>query len=311
MSTDYVTPMSTFTEDTLPDLDEVVLAGLQYLSTADIPHINTGEYTRPLVIGSVNALSTGRVLFSTVDAVFAEESTYAEALARTTQIDAIYIISASGGKHAVSIARDLHRSNLPVFLITNNPEAKAREHVDASRVLVFPHLREPYTYNTSTYMSMMRGVGEESLSDILSFIESEVAPAIPKDVGGHQSFILTVRPEFSVLRSMFETKFDELFGSLRYGRAFTSEELKHAKTVIQVPSECFLDFSSGVVLPESACRTVIPLPKDCGPIAMLAIGYYVIGVIQKQNPPFFKDNIKAYVKEASGLFGEEISVIVS
>jgi hypothetical protein len=45
--------------------------------------------------------------------------------------------------------------------------------------------------------------------------------------------------------------------------------------------------------------------------AMMAIGYYVIGQIQKQLPPYYKDRIAAYTKETSEAFGNTITPIVS
>ena len=55
--------LQTFTEHDLPTLDEVVLGALKFLNESPIPHLDTTAHTRPLIIGSVNALSTGRILF--------------------------------------------------------------------------------------------------------------------------------------------------------------------------------------------------------------------------------------------------------
>ena len=311
MTSDYLARIASFTESDLPDLDEVVLASLQFLSNATLPQIDVATSRRPLVVGSVNALRTARMMFSHVDAVFAEEGNYEDALARVPAIDAVYVVSASGGKHAIQIAQTLAAREIPVFLITNNAEAPARAYVQPDHVFVFPHLREPYTYNTSTYMSMLQSVSHEPLSDVINHIETVVMPAIPTNLATYTSFILTVEPQFEVLRGMFETKFDELFGSLRYGRAFTSEEMKHAKTIVPSSSELYIDF--GVVPPShhyQAPHLTIPVPDWCGPVGMLAIGYYVIGYIQKQNQPFFKENIAAYTKNASGIFGQTINSIV-
>jgi len=312
MSSDYLTRIKTFDEKNLPNLDEVVLAALEYLSSATIPKLNIHQFARPLVVGSVNALATGRILFSDVDAVFAEEGNYQEALLRVPSINAVYIFSASGGKHATHIAKALQsKEDVPVFLITSTVNSPAAAYVNPENIFVFPHIREPYTYNTSTYLGMLLGNSPESPRDILDFIETHVTPIIPDNLGTYESFILCITPEFGLLRSMFETKFDELFAPLRTGRSFTSEEIKHAKIVIQSETQCCINFGTPTTpyLPTKQQFT-IPLPVGCGPVAMLAIGYYVIGHIQKQNEPYFKKDIQTYVNCASDVFGQDMGVIV-
>ncbi len=43
---------------------------------------------------------------------------------------------------------------------------------------------------------------------------------------------------------------------------------------------------------------------------LMAVGYYVIGQIQKQNPPYFKQSILSYADKASKQFGEKINPMV-
>jgi hypothetical protein len=57
-------------------------------------------------------------------------------------------------------------------------------------------------------------------------------------------------------------------------------------------------------------RLNLNLPKNCGYAGFIACAYYLIGQIQKQNPPYFKQNIKDYVKKASKLFNQKIDVWV-
>jgi len=42
----------------------------------------------------------------------------------------------------------------------------------------------------------------------------------------------------------------------------------------------------------------------------MAIGYYIIGKIQRANPPYFKNNIEQYMKKASKTFGHKLNPIV-
>ena len=290
MEKDYLERIQTFDIDSLPDLDEVVLGSLQFLGGFDLPTIDTETYRRPLVIGSVNAFRTGRVIFDGTDAVFADEGSYHSALEEIEHIDAVYVISASGGKHATQIAKDASELDVPLFLITNNTGAPAAAYVPEENVLLFPHIREPYSYNTSTYLSMILSARMEQATDILSFIESEVAPRIPKVFGEKKAFTLILPVEFDTQKGLFQTKFDELFGPELVGRAFTVEQVKHAKTIVSSDKEFFISFGGeNTLFGTEENRLTIPLPEKCGPAGMMAIGYYVIGHIQKQHPPYFKE----------------------
>lgn len=309
--TDYLAKIMESTETSLPTLDEVVLASLSFFSQTPVPWLNVHAYQHPLVVGSVNALSTGRIIFSGTNALFADEGTYDAVLARTEGVDAIYVISASGAKHAVQIAQKLKDSSIPVHLITSDPEAPARAHIPEERIFVFPHIREPYTYNVSTYMGMMLGASGEDPAEIRSFLEREVIPAIPAGLNGYTSFVFTVPPEYGDYRDMIRTKFDELFAPICTGRAFTSEEIKHAKIVIPSETQAFFHIGTPTTpYAKDEHQFSVPVPASCGPAAMLAIAYCVVGHIQKQHPPYFAENIASYVETASRVFGQPMQVIV-
>jgi len=57
-------------------------------------------------------------------------------------------------------------------------------------------------------------------------------------------------------------------------------------------------------------RLNISLPSKFSYATLLAVGYYIIGHIQKQNKPYFKENIENYAKEASKMFKQKINPIV-
>ncbi len=303
--------MQDFTLANLPNLDEVVLGALEFLESQTLPQLDVSLHTRPLIIGSGNALPTGEIMFRDVDAVFADEGNYEAALSRVPVIDAFYLISASGGKHAVHIAERLSGMNRPLYLITDVPNSPASEYVSPDRVFVYPYMREPYTYNTSTYLGMILGTTHESVSSIHDFISAKFASSIPMNIGSYESYTLIVPPEFSVFRPMFETKFDELFGPMVHTRVFTSEEIKHAKTVVSSENQCFISFGvENTNFGDIGQRIHVLLPDMCGYAAFLSIGYYVIGNIQRMKPPYFKMHIESYCKEASQIFNQTISPIV-
>jgi hypothetical protein len=307
---EYRQILESFTEDTLPDLDTVMLGALELFSEVSVPSVDLHAFKNPLVVGSGNAGITGRVLFNDVHAVFADESSYVSKLDSFPQIDGAFLLSASGSKHAVQIAKELKQRGIQTMLLTNNVQSPAAEFV--TQMSVFPKNREPYTYNTSTYMGMILSQTKESPHELLRFIGEEVAPVIPPDLGRSGAFYLILPEAFGVMREMFVTKFDELFGPKVVGRIFNYEQTKHAKTVIGRDDELFISFGvSNEFFGKEENRVAIPMPEGGSYGAMMAIGYYVIGQIQKQLPPYYKDRIAAYTKETSEAFGNTITPIVS
>lgn len=287
------------------------MGALELFSKVTVPSFDISQFARPLVLGSGNAEVTGRILFTEHDAIYADEGTYIRVLESAKDTKEAVIISASGKKHAVEITENLKERGITTWLLTNNPDAPARAHVDDARVLVFPKNREPYTYNTSTYMGMILGKTGEDPAQIHEFITKEVISHIPKDFGKYDAFYLIIPPECIVIRDMLLTKFDELFGARVSGRVFTLEQSKHAKTVVPSPTELFISFGEeNKLFGDSSHRLHIPLPKDTDYVAMMAIGYYVIGQIQKQHPPYFKERIRAYTDAASHMFNQTLAPIV-
>ena len=303
--------LATFTKEALPSLDVVVLGALELFSEVTVPAIDFTRFKRPLVVGSGNAAVTGKLLFDDVDAVFADESSYQNKLATIPTIDGAFLISASGSKHAVSIVKTLVEKKLPTLLLTNNETAPVKEFLPPESVFVFPKNREPYTYNTSTYLGMVLSKTKEDAAHIQSFIENEVATDIPTDLISYTAFYFIVPEAFSDVRDMFKTKFDELFGSKLMGRICTVEQTKHAKTVVENEHELFVSFGQDndvFGLPHN--RITIGLPQECDYAAMIAVGYYFIGHIQRQFPQYYNQNIERYVQETSEIFGSTIKSIV-
>ena len=305
--------LQTFDINSLPNLDTVVLGALEMLSTQTLPAIDVSGYKRPLVVGSGNAEATGRIIFAETDALFASESTVDDKLTHIKDIDEVIIVSASGGKHAPIIAKKAQAAGKHVTLITNTPNSPAASAIDAQdlTVHVFPKNREPYTYNTSTYMAMILGYTRENPAAIQQFIESEVDSLSLPDFSAFTKYYLIVPPQFAGIIRMLQVKFIELFGRNLARDVETSEYVRHATTV--APSdELFIAFGEPNTTwgkPEN--RLNVPLPTEGGYGAMMAVGYYVISQIQKAQPQYFKENIAAYCQFISGVFGEDIEPIVA
>jgi len=297
--------LNTFTIDNLPDLDVAVLGALLLFSETKLPAIPK-SFKRPIVIGSGNAEYTGRIIFKDTDAVFADESSYEVALERAVGVDGAVLISASGGKHSIEIAKFLKSKGLLAVLLTNNKESPASEYFEDDTVIVFPKNREPYTYNTSTYLGMILANEEGDAASIRAFIETHYSRDLIPSFSGRQAFTFVLPSEFRELRAMLRTKFDELFGPKLVGRFFIPEELKHAKTVVRDQEELFINFTETALGKENELR--LSLPESYA--GAMAVTYYLVGLIQSSKPPYFKDNIVRYCEESSAVFGQDIKPIV-
>lgn len=298
--------LKTFTKDDLPDLDTVVVGALELFSDTKLPKIDI-PLKRPLVIGSANAEYAGRIVFGDTDAVFADESSFEDQLATVPEIDGAVVVSASGSKHAIEIAKTLKNRNIPAWLFTCSESALAREFFDDDKVLVFPKNREPYTYNTSTYLGMILAKTKEDPRAIQAFIDTHISPSdLMPMLSSSVGFTFVLPGDRGELRYMLRTKFDELFGIKVPGRFFTTEEFKHAKSVVRDPGELFVNMTERALGVENELR--LSLPDGYG--GALATTYYLVGLIQRSKPPYFKENIDRYCEEASAIFNSDIKPVV-
>jgi len=311
-ATPYKDLMEQFSVNDLPDLDECVLGALEFFQDKEIPEIII-PYKKPLVVGSGNAEATGKILFEDIGAIFASESNFEDKLKNIKGIDGVILVSASGNKHAPIIAKTVNKYKKHLTLLTNNYYAKAEKLLDHKHkydLFLFPHQREPYTYNTSTYMSMLLGKTKEKPKEIYDFIlKSTLNLELPK-LKKYDKFYLIIPPEFSGIKRMLEIKFIELFGRQIAHTIETSSYVRHATTII--PSdELFISFgeeNKTFGLPKQ--RLFIPLPKNADYAAMMAVAYYIIGKIQASHTPYFKRYIKPYTNVISRVFNQAIKPVV-
>ena len=95
------------------------------------------------------------------------------------EIDGAVLFSASGSKHAVLIAEVLKERSVETWLLTNNVNALAKRFIPDERIIIFPKNREPYTYNTSTYLGMILSKTKEDPAEIRRFLEKKISPLVP------------------------------------------------------------------------------------------------------------------------------------
>jgi hypothetical protein len=277
-------------------LDKAVRDALSLYSSQGLPTLNLGNFKRPLVLGSGNAIETGKILFDGTDAVFATESNYEQTLQTYKDLDGAVLISASGEKDAPPIGQALERAGLDRRFLTCNPYATASKFFDKKDVFIFPSLPEPYTYNTSTYLGMILARTREDPKKILRHIDDEVDSILPADLGKRKAFTLLLEKQHNLMLPMLQTKFIELFGR-QFGRdVFTRQYAEvHATDVVKTPRELFVSFGyDNEKLGKD--RLKVPLPTDCSYGAIMAVGYYFVGKIQAQKKPFFKKNVIDWAK---------------
>lgn len=312
MDTPNIQILKGFNLNNIPDLDVAVLGALELFQKEPLPKLNLDVYKHPLVVGSGNAEATGQIIFQNFDAVFASESNFENKL-KNNNVDGVILISASGEKHAPVIARVAKQYRKHVTLITNTPNSLASKELDHQHnydEYNFPKNREPYTYNTSTYLGMILGSTGEDPADIYNFIRTNIIYLNFPDLSKYNKFYLIVPPQFSEIIRMLQVKFIELFGRNIARDIETSEYVPHATTV--APSdELFIGLGfDNQIWGKPEQRFNVPLPKKAGYGAMMAVGYYLIAQIQKQHPPYFKDHITFYTQEISKIFGHKIEPIV-
>ncbi len=284
------------------NLHDVVLDALSLHASYDLPELDFGPARRRLVVASGNALPTARIVFPEPEVRFLNESSYETVLAGDAGFDASAVVSASGTKHAPAIVRRLLEHGLDPYLLTCAADSPAAELLAPERVIVTRSEPEPVTYNTSTYLGMILTKTREDPAPIRRYLVEEIAPILP-DFREYAAFYLMLPSAFEVQCEMFVTKFDELFGGRVNGRCYTKEQTLHAKTVVPWERELFL-FFGGESIEVTSNHLAIPLPPDAGSGAMMAAAYFVIGHIQAQFPPWFRDHMSAYMALQPSLFAD-------
>ncbi len=304
----YLKIMNEFDENSLPSLSETIMGALELFSKEKIPQINFPNFKKPIIVGSGNAKVTSEILFSNKDAIFADENNYKEAASRES--DGAIIFSASGEKHAVIIANYFKEKNIETYLVTCNQNATAKKIVGENKTIVTKKNKEPYTYNTSTYMGWILAFTKEDPEKIYNFIKENVEPKIPKSIGNYNGYLLVTPEFFSIANHLFEVKFIELFARRVARDVKTFEELKHAITIVPYEKELCIEFGEKNT-DFDGDKLKIPLPKDANIGTIMAIGYFVIGKIQESKPQYFKENIKNYIEKINKTeFGKGLGIIV-
>lgn len=298
--------MREFDENSLPNLDVAVLGALELFENEELPAVPFEKFKKPIVLGSGNAEATGRILFRDSGAIFADEGNYKERLSVIDGFECAVLMSATGSREAANMAKDLKEKGIVSYLLTNNGASESGEFIDDNKIFVFPKNREPHTYNVSTYMSMIlvkTGEDPRMIKDFLLGLEDF-------DFSRYDSFYFLIPEQFEETSPMFRRKFDEIFGPKVASRVFTLGQTAHGHTVVESDRELFVGI--GVRNDHFGLennRLDIELPSFADFTCVMALGYYLIGKIQAQRPPYFKDSVEGYVKRIAKVFGKEPRII--
>ncbi len=280
----------------LPTLDDIVLRSLDYFSTTPPPGFNVSRFSLPFVVGSGNALNTGKILLSGHAAIFADESNFKSIMESYDQIikkgliKDVVIISSSGEKDSVWEIELATKMNLKTTLLTCKPNSTAAKIAD--EIYTYKSIAEPYTYNTSTYLGMVLSTTGESADEIKRMIKTlSMVPAF----GDYISYAFILPDEFLPVCPMIEIKGDELFGPHVMIRAVTQGHARHAKFVHPWEKELVISLGwDNKYFGDSTHRWNIPLSSTASFAAVISLTYYLCGLIQKEKPPYFMQNIENF-----------------
>jgi hypothetical protein len=305
----YLDKISKFNEDNLPSLDEVVLWALELFEQNPPKKLDISEFKKPLVAWSGNAIVTARNIFSKTDAIFCDETTIDQCLKK--DIDGLIICSASWEKHAIIFAEKALKFGIKTKLLTCNPNSTTSRIIWKQNTVVTLKNREPYTYNTSTYMWWIFALTWEKAWDIIKFIENDIDKILKNiDFSRFDSYLLITPDIFSWINQLFTVKFIELFWRKIARDVFSYEHLKHAITVVPHDKESAISFGKWEFYFEWN-HINFPLPLDADLWSMMAIGYYVIWKIQNSYSHYFKKSIAKYIENVNKTdFWKWLKVIV-
>jgi len=300
-------------EEKLPNLDESVLAALKLFIKERPNFPNKLFHAMPIIVGSGNAYNAGQVIFRNQAAVFANESNVKKILKEykvlisKKLIKEALIISASGEKNSVWEIELAKKIGLKTILFSCAPNSSAAKIAD--KVFIFKKLREPYTYNVSTYLGMILGAENGDPKKILATLK---ALPFPQDFANYKAYSFILPDDFCDIAPMLEIKRHELFGPRLSIRAFSQGEARHAKFVIPWEKELIISFGENKFFGEKKQRWEIKTSSETKAAFIMALSYFIIGKIQATKPPYFKNNIKNYCANGAKAYGSKnsFSIIV-
>lgn len=288
----------------LPNLNETVLAALDLFCQKRPPRLTLKNADAYLAAGSAGAARASRLIFAGKNCFFGDESDFRSVL-RTYRpfikrrvIKEAFVVSSSGEKDSLWQIKSAQKSGLKTTLLTCNADSRGARLADRS--LIFDKVPEPYSYNSSTYLGMILGVTKEDPGMIRRFIASL---ALPKKFKKYSFFTFILPDGFQPIAEMINTKDDELFGPYSSLRAYTFGEARHAKFICRSEKELVISLGPNPYFGPKGNRWEIKLPLQAKAGFVLALSYYLVGLIQGSKPPYFKKDIARYCQDGPKAYG--------
>ncbi len=173
--------MENLEEQKIETLDYYALQALENLPKWEYPKLEIQKTGRNVFVGSGNADNAGRILAQNFGGAAFSVVDYQKFFDNCPEKDLnIYIINASGGKDGVKMAQWLTQNGWQPKLITSNPEPPAGKFLRLEDIFAFPAIKEPPTYNVSTYAAMLYGILKEDISGAADRIKNLQVPDLRK-----------------------------------------------------------------------------------------------------------------------------------
>jgi len=279
----------------LPNLNETVLAALDFFIKNKPPRLNFQKSAVYLAVGSAGASHACRLVFAGTDCFFGDESNFRQVLKtyqpfiKNKTIKEAFIVSSSGEKDSLWQIKAAQKAGLKTTLLTCRADSSGAKLAD--RRIIFGKIAEPYSYNSSTYLGMCLSVTKENPVVIKNFLKNLRAP---KNFKKYSFFSFILPDNFKPIVDMLNTKDDEIFGPYSSLRAYTEGEARHAKFICQSDKELVISFLPNRYFGLSKNRWKIKLPAKADSGLILCLSYYLAGLIQATKPPYFKRDIGNY-----------------
>jgi len=253
-------------------LDFYVTKTLEYLEKWNFPKFKIEKNEKNIFMGSGSAACAAKLFAERFNGSTLNVSNYKRFFKGISKEStaSTYIISASGGKDAVNMAKFLNKMNLRPNLITCNESAPAKKL--CNKLFVFPSLKEPPTYNVSTYSSMIYWLFGENIKEIKSLIKNIKIPNLRK----YKYIFFLATDKYDTIAKMTSRKIAEsLEGIGSNGDGFSNS----AHGMLRQPNKDRLIFCLNQKYPFKENVYELKINSYLG--LMLAT-YYIIGKNQKE-----------------------------
>lgn len=293
-------------------LDYYVKRALDFFEKRGNLALELPESAHTLVVGSQSGLLTGRIIYRFAGRSFShakEVLTQSEIDAKRQVLDDVTIVSATGSRQVVPIARYALKKGFRVNAISCKEKTELKDDLgNKIKYIVLPTIPEPPTVNTVTYGMMIQAITHENVSKIKRVVNSLKEPK--GGYGQFKAFTVIFTDRMPEVAEMVDWKLrGEKIGRCIGTMSTHLTNFMHGAGVTDAKKKKELYIALGLSKKEKRVfdqvfkkvpkkrKHYIEVPKDFGPLGYMMVGYLVVGQIQK-NYPAFQENIWDYARRA-------------